>query len=149
MKPLRTYLPQDRAATLAARAFADGLDAAGVSGRTVADELGCDEKTVRNLRGGLTHVRLHHLVQIQSATAFEEIVDALRAARESAHGGGLVAPRETAAACLGGACNKAVQVVLDALRDGRVTDAERAEIARAVVDVKRHARALSQSGGDA
>ena len=63
MKTLRKYLPADSAATLAARAFADGLDAAGVSGRTVADDLGCDEKTVRNLRAGLTHVRLHHLVQ--------------------------------------------------------------------------------------
>jgi hypothetical protein len=148
-KTLRTYLPQDRASVAAARAFDDGLDAAGASGRAVADELGCDEKTVRNLRAGVAHVRLHHLVQIQSATAFEEIVDALRAEREKIYGTGLRTSAETASACLGGACNRAVQVVLDALRDGRVSDEERAEIERAVVDVKRHARALSQSRGDA
>ncbi len=147
MKTLRTYLPTDRASTLAARAFADGLDAAGASGRAVADELGCDEKTVRNLRAGVAHVRLHHLVQIQSATAFEEIVDALRAEREKVYGSGLSAPREAAAACVGGACNRAVQVVLEALRDGRVTDDEVAEIDRALAEVKRHARALSQTRG--
>lgn len=149
MKTLRTYLPDDRAQSAAARAFADGLDAAGVSGRTVADEIGKDEKTVRNLRAGLVPVRVHHLVQLQSATAFEEVIDALRAEREKVYGAGIVPPREAAAACMGGACNRAVQVVLDALRDGRVSDEELAEIERALVDVKRHARALSHSRGDA
>lgn len=94
MKKLRTYLPDEQAAQAAARAFADGLDAAGVSGRTLADEIGKDEKTVRNLRAGLAHPRLHHLVQLQSSTAFEEIVDALRTERTKVYGNGLTAPLE-------------------------------------------------------
>lgn len=143
MKKLRTYLPDEQAATAASRAFADGLDAAGVSGRTLADEIGKDEKTVRNLRAGLAHPRLHHLVQLQSPTAFEEIVDALRSERVKVYGHGLTPPREAAAACIGGACNRAVQVVLEALRDGHVSDEEVKEIERALVDVKRHARILS------
>lgn len=148
MKVLRTYVPEDRARERAARAFADGLDAAGATKRTVADEIGRDEKTVRMLCAGERDAGLCHLLQLQSDTAFEEIVEALRAERAKIHGDGLSVPREAAAAGVGGACTTAVQSVLGALRDGHVSDEEVEEIDRALAEVKRHHRALRTSRDD-
>jgi hypothetical protein len=145
VKPLRTYIPEDAAAERVAVALGAGLDAANCSNRSFAADIGKTEKSVRKMRGGELGVSMTALIQVQSDRAFEEIVEALRAQRAKVHGEGLDVPREAATAGVGGACTTTIQSVLDALRDGRVTDEEVREIQRAVAEITRHARSLRTS----
>jgi hypothetical protein len=79
-------LPRSRAEELAAAAFDEGLHDAEASNYGVAEQLGCDEKIVRDMRLGAKALGVSRLYQLDDRT-FYAIIARVEAGRARVYGG--------------------------------------------------------------
>lgn len=147
MNRLRTYLPEDEARDIEARAWHGGIELAivaaakrgeALSRRDVAAMLGVDESYLRAVCKGNKPIGSHRLAQLPLHV--RECINAERDRLTAPVAPGLVVAPCTAVARVGKASADLMAEALAAIEDGVITDDELTRIRAAIENVERAGR---------
>lgn len=139
-------LTVDDARAYSARALDDAMRALRVSNEDLGAILGCDEAIVRRMRQGARPVTAERIMQMP-AVLRSEYLARLSATAERADQKPLVQPTPEAAARLAAEhASQFAATALRALRDGHLSDGEKADLRECIADLHRAMNPLRAAG---